>query len=69
MESGFLYLKAEISEKTKIINACKQNICKLSDENHILKLRLNKSIPRSEEKSQMTAPIEDKNDNASTYYI
>ena len=80
MESVFFYLKAEISEQTKIINACKQDICKLSDENLILKLRLseheekgkvsvNKSIPRCEEKSQMTAPIEDNDDNALTYYI
>ena len=56
MESRFLCLKAEISEQTKIINASKQDICKLRDENLILKLRLgeveekgkvsvNKSIP------------------------
>ena len=80
MESCFLYLKAEISEQTKIINACKQDICTLSDENLILKLRLseleekgkvcvNKSIPHCEEKSQMTAPIEDNDENALTYYI
>ena len=80
MESGFLYLKAALSEQTKIINACKQDICQLSNENLILKLPLseieekckvpvNKSIPCCEEKSQMTAPIEDNDDNALTYCI
>ena len=78
MESGFLYLKAALSEQTKIINACKQDICKLSNENLILKsplseieekckVSVNKSIPCCEEKSQMTAPIEDNDDNALTY--
>ena len=80
MESGFLYLKAELSEQTKIINACKQDICKLTNENLILKLRLseleekgkvsvNKSISRCEENSQMTAPIDDNDDNALTCYV
>ena len=80
MESGFLYLKAELSEQTKIINACKQDICKLTNENLILKLRLseleekgkvsvNKSIPLCEENLQMTAPIDDNDGNALTYYV
>ena len=54
MECGVLLLKAELSERTQIINACKQDICKLTNENLILKSRLseleekmfvNKSIP------------------------
>ena len=79
MESGFLYLKAELSEQTKIINACKQGIRKLTNKNLMLKLRLseleekgkvsvNKSIPRCEENSQMTAPIDNNDDNVLTYY-
>ena len=80
MESGFSYLKAELSEQIKIINACKQDICKLTKENLILKLSLseleekgkvsaNECIPRCEENSQMIAPIDDNDDNALTYYI
>ena len=40
VESRVLLLKADLSEQTQIINACKQDICKLTNENFILKSRL-----------------------------
>ena len=56
-----------------------RRLCKLTNENLILKLRLsklegkakmsvNKSIPRCKENSQTTAPTDDSDDNALAYY-
>ena len=68
IESGVLLLKAELSEQTQIINACKQDICKLTNENLILKSRLseleekvfdNNSIPCCKGNAQTAASNND----------
>ena len=68
IESGVLLLKAELSEQTQIINACKQDICKLTNENLILKSRfseleekvfVNKSIPCCKGIAQTAASNDD----------
>ena len=68
IESRVLLLKADRSEQTQIINACKQGICKLTNENFILKSRLseleekvfvNKSIPCCKGNAQMAASNDD----------
>ena len=68
IESGILLLKAELSEQTQIINACKQDICKLTNENLTSKSRLseleekvfvNKSIPCCKGNAQTAASNDD----------
>ena len=73
IESGVLLLKAELSEQTQIINACKQDICKLTNENLILKSRLreleekvfdNNSIPCCKGNAQTAASNDDNSQSA-----
>ena len=68
IECGVLFLKAELSGQTQIINACKQDICKLTNENLILNSRLseleekvfhNKSIPCCKGNAQTAASNDD----------